>query len=529
MQHLLFALVLALHPAVQEPTPAAPVDASLAPADQAPDEAAEPAAPELIPLGPNMAARAYEADGPSTEISFAELDPILLERHGVRPEGEDVLKRLLNSEILRSIAAEKGVTITDAMATARIVELDKLLLAQGMEGGLARQLVENDVDPDIFRESLVLSLMQEELVRLSLGLPKGERPGVGPQNAWMDTTLAARNTEYFNDPFPTNPSAPVAQSDEIVITMDAFQKRLRDELPRPFVEQAITQLVLQKRMQESAGKIEPAVWDAAIDLEIDRRRERHNANPTTQGVTYEQLLDAQGLSISALRSDPAVIATALTSVLAWREAEDKARAAGNTATGEALRDAGRRLIYAEEQELFDNAFGEKLKLASCVLRSKEVPDEVVTRSTKEAMDYLKRLAPGIPDREGFELIVNQISEDVNAKQTKGELGWFGRGGSPMPQDILDLAFAYWESKGTPGVAGPIEIPGGVALFWVGPHRPAPEWAVMSQAVQTELQARCLNDAFPGAGLQIFRDPPVQVAPVEQVEPVAGDSDQPQDE
>ena len=101
MQHLLFALVLALHPAVQEPTPAAPVDASLAPADQAPDEAAEPAAPELIPLGPNMAARAYEADGPSTEISFAELDPILLERHGVRPEGEDVLKRMLNSEILR--------------------------------------------------------------------------------------------------------------------------------------------------------------------------------------------------------------------------------------------------------------------------------------------------------------------------------------------------------------------------------------------------------------------------------------------
>ena len=69
----------------------------------------------------------------------------------MRPEGEDVLKRLLNSEILRSIAAEKGVTITDAMATARIVELDKLLLAQGMEGGLARQLVENDVDPDIFR------------------------------------------------------------------------------------------------------------------------------------------------------------------------------------------------------------------------------------------------------------------------------------------------------------------------------------------------------------------------------------------
>lgn len=528
MQHLLFAFVLALPPALQDqtPPPAAPVNAAPAPADEAQAEATEPVAPELIPLGPNMAGRAYEADGPSTEISFAELDPILLERHGLRPEGEDVLKRLLNSEILRSIAVDKGVTITDAMASARILELDKLLLAQGLEGGLARQLVENDVDPDIFRESLVLSLMQEELVRLSLGLAEGERPGVGPQNAWMDTTLAARDTHYFNDPFPTDPSAPVAKSDEIVITMDAFQKRLRDELPRPFVEQAITQLVLQKRMRAEAGAIDAALWDAAIDLEIDRRRERHNQNPTTQGVTYEQLLDAQGLSISALRRDPAVIVTALTSVLAWRESEDKARAAGSTETGEALRDVGRRLIYEEEQELFDNAFGAKLKLASCVLQSKAVPDEVVSRSTKEAMDYLKRLAPGIPDREGFELIVKQISEDVNAKQTKGELGWFGRGGSPMPQSILDLVFAYWEAKQTPGVAGPIEIPGGVAIFWVGPYRPAPEWDVMSQAVQTELQARCLNNALPGAGLQIFRDPPVQVEPTE---PLAGDSNQPQDE
>lgn len=494
--------------------PALPVQ-DPAPEPAGATEASAPAEePEFVPLAPDAAGRAYETTGPSTVITFADLDPVLLDRHATRPEGQDVLTRLLNGAILRSLAVEAGVEITPAVVDARIAELDQKLLEQGLEGGLARQLVENDVDPDIFRDSMVLSLMQEELVRISLGLPVGERPGVGPQNAWMDEILGSRETELFIDPLPTEPDAPIARSNEVAITLREFQEHLRDELPRPFVEQAITQLVLQKRLFEQAGAIDAEQWHAAIEAELDRRRARHNQNPETQGVGYEQLLEAQGLSLEMLRRDPAVIVTALTSVLAWRQCEAAAAENGIENMGDltAYRDAGRRLLYQAEQELFDGYFGEKLFLTSCVLRAQEVPDEVVTRSTAEGLRYLGDIAKGVPDKEGFTLIVSKISEDANAAQTKGALGWFGREGSGLPEPIIDLVFDYWEANGKPGVAGPIEFPGGVALFWVGPYEPAPAWSVMSEAVQSELQARILNGALPGAGIHIFRDPPPAEAP-----------------
>ena len=525
MQHILLTLALALLPTApaQDPAPQPP------PADRAEGQAeadaasaegaveGEQASPTILPLAPSEAGRAYEPDGPSTVITFADLDPVLLDRHAARPEGQDVLTRLLNGAILRALAAEQGVVIPQKTVDARIAEIDQKLKSQGFAGGIAEQLVENDVDPVIFRDSMELSLMQEELTRLSLGLPEGERPGVGPQNAWMEAALAARTTELRNDPFPTAPSDAVAISDDVVVTLAAFQEHLRDELPRPFVEQAITQLVLQKRLQAQAGAIEPAVWEAAVQAELDRRRERHEANPETMGVPYEQLLDAQGLSVETLRRDPAVVVTALTSVLSWRQSEAAAAAAGverPDAGGnlEAYRDAGRRELYLAEQELFDGFFGEQLFLTSCVLQTKDVPDETVARSTQDGLDYLTRLGAGIPDREGFELIVEKISDDAQAAQTKGRLGWVGRAGGNMPAEIVELAFEHWDEHGEPGVAGPIEIPGGVALFWVGPHEPAPEWDELSPAIQAELQARILNEALPEGGIHIFRDPPPQAGP-----------------
>jgi len=480
----------------------------------APEVAVETAAAEVAPAAPTplpegIAARALNDDGTATLITFAELDALLVARHGKRAEGQDVLARLLNMKVLHKLAADAGVEISSKQLDDRIAEINQKLLDQGYEGGLAAQLVASDISPEIFRSTFAVSLAMEELARLALGQPEGERPGPGQQEAWMKTMMEARGGSLNNDPFPTKETGIAATSGDVTVTMAEFYEHLRDELPRQFVEQSCTQMILEKRLRAKAGTIEDAEWQAAVDLEISRRRARHNANPETQGVSYEALLDAQGMGIAGIKKDPAVVVTALTSVLSWRDEVAAAKAAGSTATDvEELRNAGRRALYEEERELFDGYYGERLHLAACVLRSAEVPDEVVTRTTEEAHAYLGRLAPGIPDAEGFRLIVGKLSDDAGAKENGGELGWFGRGDERLPQNIRDAAFDYWAAKGKDGVAGPIDVVGGVAILWVGPLQPAPEWELLSQAVQSELQARTLSAAMPPAGIQIFRDPPL---------------------
>lgn len=488
--------------------------AALAPpaATSAVQDEPEAAPPVIEPLPDGVAARALNPDGSYTNVMYDELDALLLARHGKRAEGQDVLTRLLNMTVLRKLADEAGVQISSTMVDARIAELDERLRAEGMAGGIAEALATSDIDPKVFRDTLAVSLAQEELARIALEIPAGKRPDEGAQRAWMDEVMAARTEELICDPFPTTPGSVVARSNEVEITLEPFLEHLRDELPRAFVEQTCAQMILMKRMRIEAGEIPDAVWKEALGLELGRRAERHAADPQMAGITYEQLLDAQGLSLEKISRDPAVVVTALTSVLSWREAEAAAKEAGATwETAEAQRDAGRRVLYEREKEVFDGYYGERLHLRACLLRAVEVPNELVPRSIEDAHSYLKRLAPGIPDEEGFQLIVGKISEDTGAKETGGELGWFGRADGRLPEVVRKLAFDYWAENGAPGVAGPIDVVGGVALFWVGPHEPAPEWPVLSQAVQSELQARILRRTMPEAGIQIFRDPPMAPA------------------
>jgi hypothetical protein len=498
----LFALPLLLPTSAQDSQPAPETNAE-APA------AASPEVPEITPLPEGVAARATDEDGSATLLTYDELDTVLVARHGIRPEGKDVLVRLLNTKVLKKLALDAGIEISSKAVDARIAELDAKLLADGYEGGLAAQLVRSDVDPAVFRDTLAVSLAIEELTRLALELPEGERPGNGQQEAWMAETMKARGGSFNTKPFPTEDDAIVGSSGDVVVTMGELKRHLREELPRAFVEQSATQLILEKRLRAEAGEVDAADWKVAIDLELERRRARHNAIPQNQGVSYEALLDAQGLSLEKIAQDPAVVVTALTSVLAWREEEKVAREAGSTETDpEKLRDAGRRILYEREQDKYDGYYGERLHILACLLRAVEVPNELVSRSIEEAHAYLGRLAPGIPDEEGFKLIVGKLSDDAGAKDTGGELGWFGRGDTRLPAEVRDAAFAAWDANPRAGVAGPVDVEGGVALLWVGPLEPAPAWERMSTAVQSETQARILNHAMPTGGIQIFRDPPL---------------------
>ncbi|MDF1797927.1 MAG: hypothetical protein P1V81_02020 [Planctomycetota bacterium] len=500
LTRLLAILPLAFAPAlaqVDEPAPEAP-------AAEAPAEA--PAVPTFEPLPEGIAARAGDV-----LVPMETLDELLLTRHGKRAEGLDVLNRLLTNAVLREVSAAKGVAISSEQLNARIALLDKRLRESGIEGGLASQLEVGDVNPDVFRETLALAMALEELTRLALGLPEGEEPTPGQQNTWMDELLKSRGIEAFMDPFPEDRSAVVATAGETVVTMEQFYERLRHELPRPMIEQACSQLVLLGTLRRMAGPVDEVEWKAAVDAELGARRAKHMADPEKQGISYEALLEAQGLSLAVMAQDPSVEVTALTIVIAKRQALEAAPAELADAPIEERIDAGLRSLYEADKETYDGYFGERLFLRVCLQRASETPNELVSKTVEQSMAFFERLVPGIPDEEGFIAIVQQLADDPAMKKTGGELGWFGKGDERLPKNLRLLAFDHWATEGAPGVAGPIQVTGGVAILWVGAHQPAPEWAEMSRFVLREQQSGVLGDATPKAGIQIYLDPPPRFA------------------
>ena len=502
----LFLLLVAQDPAPEVPQEAPaevqPAAASAEEPAEAPVEApAEP--PRLTPLPEGIAARAGEL-----LVPFERLDELLTTRHGKRAEGLDVLNRLLSTTLLRELAEAEGVAISSDMLNARIAELDARMKAEGVEGGLARQLEVGDVDPDLFREMLALSMAQEELTRRALGMPEGEHPTAGQQNTWLDAILAERGVESFIEPFPEDPAAVVARAGETVVTLADFHGRMRMELPRQLIEQACTQLVLLVALEERAGAVDPAEWEAAVQKELDARRAKHAADPSRQGISYEALLDAQGLSLGIMARDPAVEVTALTTVLGRRKAAESAPAdLPAEATFEERVQAGLIALYEAEPDFFDGYYGERLHVRACMQRASETPNELVPRSIEQSMGFFEKLAPSIADEEGFVAVVGEISDDPGMKQSGGELGWFGKSDQRLPENLRLLAFDHWAAKGAPGVAGPIQVNGGVAILWVGAHQPAPEWEVMAEHVLREHQGRILGEVTPRGGIQVYLDPP----------------------
>jgi hypothetical protein len=452
------------------------------------------------------------AQGGDVQVTLDELDKLLVERHGKRPEGMDVLNRLITKGILEELATEAEVEVTDAQVGEYMLDLDDKLKAEGIDGGLIGQLLGNGIDPEVFKQMLHLTMTWQELTRLALKLPEGNLVSPGQQNAWMDEIRAKRPTTMDTDPFPTEDDAVVGSSGGAQVTLAMFEERLRNELDASLVDQACTQLILQKVMLADAGEIDSELWTAAIDKELQRRRVKQMSDPAVMGmaVTYEEILAGQGLSLAIMAEDPSVQVTALTTVLARREALGNAPAElGPDASLLERVEAGLLATYGLEREFFDGYFGPRLPVRICTLRAVPVANELVPRSIETATKYLAKLLPNIDDESTFVELVRKTSDEETTKANDGALGVYGRGDQRLPDNIRAAVWTYWDASSKPGPMGPLEVPGGVALFWVGEATPTPSPSDMAEIVESELQRRILNAALPESGIHVFRNRPGQ--------------------
>jgi len=418
-------------------------------------------------------------------VTSDELDETLLWRHALTQPGRASLRQLLEVRVLDALATERKIVVSAADLNARFATLDAEARQSGQAGGLEAFLTESGVPREQFREYLRLAIVHERLTRSALGLGLDAPVTPEHQEEWLAGELERR--PYTEEPFPYTDGV-VARSGDVVIPRGDYITHVRGQIEAEVLRETCYLMLLERGVQKRVPDLSEEGIALALDAELGRRRVEAGEDPRYQGVNYEQLLQAKGLSPEALRRDPAIRAAALAHWFIDRQHTDESL----------------RALYAAERDWFDGLFGEGVACSAMLLNALERPNEMVPRSFEQADARLVELKGQIEGPADFERITRQLSEDRATRERGGALGIATRGNPQIPSAIREAIFEHLDSH--PGdvtgtVLGPLRLANGSVLVLLGARRAAPTWDGMREHVHRELRRRFLEECLERKGVR----------------------------
>lgn len=455
----------------------------VAPFAAAQGEEAPPAA--AADAAETVAARAVGApaaaggllEGARGVVTFDQLDELLLWRDGMSPIGQRSLQQLLEVRLVEHLGKAAGITITEEDVAKRTAALDDEIRAGGKQGGLEELMREGGVKLEDFRRYLRLSLVHEELTRRALEIPAGTEVTPDQQELWLQNQLKERGTQA--EEFPWTKGV-VVTSGDLTITRDEFAAHIRSETPENEQREACYLLLLERAVRARMPELGEAGAAAALDREMERRRAEAEADPKFRGAAYEQILTARGLSVEAVRRDPAIQAAALAHEAVDREHDDESL----------------RAEYEKERRRFDSLFGEAVEVRILYMNASPRPDDPLRPSFKAVEEKLRELREGIRSPEDFLAAVEIHSQDRGTRERKGLLGNLSRAGDSADlAGLRQAAFAVVDRAPDAcagEVFGPVRLTNGAALAMLGDRIPAPTWPQMRKNVHQDLRRRFLE-------------------------------------
>jgi parvulin-like peptidyl-prolyl isomerase len=431
-----------------------------------------PVAPPVAPEWGEVAARCLEE-----AVAWPALDELLLARHALGEDGRSALRQLLRARLLDKLARESKLEITQAMLQARWEAIDREILASGKSRGLAGYLQDEGVDPQVFREFLRLGMVQETLARRALGIPEGREVNAEQQEMWLDQVIEQRGTHW---PPPPWPDGIAARCGDVTVSAKDFTLFLRTQLPAETVREACYQILLEQRVRARMPDVSGEALAEALEAEIGRRRAEVASDERYKGLSYEQVLAAQGMALDTIQRDPSVVCAALATLWVDRSYGEE----------------GLRKVYAEERSTFDGLHGEAREVRALFLRGVVFTNELNPRTFAQAEARLNELAEQVASPDDFTRLVAEHSEDPTTREKQGLLGWVPRGDERVPAAIREAVYSEGgRDRGSGRLVGPVRLNNGAALLWVGARRPAPGWETMRAAVHGELRRRFLEDCL----------------------------------
>jgi hypothetical protein len=277
----------------------------------------------------------------------------------------------------------------------------------------------------------------------------------------------------------------------VTVSLSQLALHLRTSLPGEDIQADCFQALLEKRLLLRMPDLAPEALEAAIQVELARRRDEAARDPRFKGLAYEQVMAAGGIAPDFLSRDPAVRCAALAHV--WVDKK--------------FGPEGQKRVYEAERGTFDGRHGEAFEVRILFLRAAMLTNPLNPRTFEEAELELAKLRRAIREESDFQRLASLRSEDPQSRGREGLLGWVARGDERLPPELVHAVFQAGEAELSPDrrLVGPIRTSTGMLLAWIRARRTAPPWEEMQLHVHRELRKRCMDEALEEKDVHTFLD------------------------
>ena len=354
-----------------------------------------------------------------------------------KDDGRAACAQLVKSALVRRAAAREGVWPGSTALQARWNELRSQMKAAGRDPD--KEPLLRNCPESVLLDYLAVDLAHEQLVRRELSLSKQEQVSPAMLELWVKE--ARESARIIDDPdqLPIGTAAKLGDDGLPLLDLGMLLLRSSDHAE---IDKFVRQVVVLDCIEDTARSEGVEALAEDLRMEIDMRKTMADRDPRFGGLSFEQLLRAQGLTPDWLLQSRVFRAQILQKkVIAKRHPKSQLLA---------------RLASDRSGEL--EQFGARRRLAIVFLRALDEPNAIVPRDFDKALADLAIVSARLA-KESFESVARIESDDPGTKMRGGDCGWLQRRSRDLPEPVLAAAFAL--SSG--GVSEPIRADDGCYL------------------------------------------------------------------
>ncbi len=420
------------------------------------------------PQDPEDVLARYVLEGAPATVTRADVALEMAYHLRRRERGRQACDVLVDALLTRREAEKHGLMPTEAEVRAFWRELQDQLRAAGRQPE-EFAAVRNTGEAQWLRD-LSVQLAQERLVRRELGLGPDAKVTGDMLRLWLAEARERASVRTDPDRLPAGVAAKVGDTSVPLVELGFLLLRTSEDFER---DRFLRQIVYLESLEALGEKHGVSVTPADLDAAVERRRREASRDPRFAGVSFENLLEAQGLTVAALRELRVFRAQVLLDELALVLFPD-----------DDLRDE----LERDRQRVLDEV-GPRRRIGVIFVRALVDPNALIVRSFEQAKQHLEAVRRRIA-ADGFAATASIESEDGDSKQRGGDVGWHRRSSDQLPEPVLKAAFALDVAE----VSMPIEADDGCYLVTVLDREPVPDDAELVRRLR-ELRARELGESL----------------------------------